>query len=76
MIPLADNLGIRMLVDEVELRAAISDLMGASTQPERMRLASHIRGLSRIIGEYASEYEKSFHKPMAVARTMQASRAG
>ncbi len=77
MIPSEDNLGVRMLVDEIELRAAISDLMGADSQPERMRLVSHIRGLSRLIGEYATEYEKAKRKPMAIARELtQTSRVG
>ncbi len=76
MILSEDNLGLRMLVDEVELRAAISDLMGAQDQAQRAKLASQIRGLGRLIGDYAVQYAQASRKPVAVARTMQASRAG
>ena len=76
MISSWDNIGVRMPTDEVELRAGISDLMGAESEQERARLASHVRGLGRLIGEYAVQYEKVRRKPMAQARHIKASRAG
>ncbi len=77
MISSSDNLGVRMLVDEIELRCAISDLMGATEQTERAGLASRVRGLGRLIGEYATDYERSMRKPMSVAREIaQQSRVG